>query len=81
MIALGVTFVLVDGRLVVGNQVIDDKLSDIPRIGGLQLPEGPGKAGNFLLIGSDSRDFVESASDGEGVRHRGARPARRSPTR
>jgi hypothetical protein len=41
--------------------VIDSKLSEIPRVGGLQLPEGPGKAGNYLLIGSDARDFVESA--------------------
>ncbi len=54
MIALGLTFVLVAAALVVGNQVIDDKLSNIPRIGGLQLPEGPGDAGNFLIIGSDS---------------------------
>ena len=78
VIALGVTFVLVTGALVVGNRVIDDKLSDIPRIGGLELPEGPGKAGNFLIIGSDSRSRPEQR---EGVRHRGRDRARRSPTR
>jgi LCP family protein required for cell wall assembly len=61
VIALGVTFVLVTGGIVGANQVIDNKLSEIPRVGGLQLPEGPGKAGNYLLIGSDARDFVESA--------------------
>lgn len=55
VIALGVTFVLVVGALIVGNQVIDNKISDIPRIGGLDLPQGPGQAGNFLIIGSDSR--------------------------
>lgn len=55
VIALGVTFVLVASALVVGNRVIDDKISDIPRIGGLELPDGPGEAGNFLIIGSDSR--------------------------
>jgi LCP family protein required for cell wall assembly len=55
VIALGVTFVLVVGSLVVGNRVIDDKISDIPRIDGLELPDGPGEAGNFLIIGSDSR--------------------------
>jgi LCP family protein required for cell wall assembly len=55
VIALGVTFVLVVGALVVGNRVIDDKISDIHRVGGLELPEGPGEAGNFLIIGSDSR--------------------------
>jgi LCP family protein required for cell wall assembly len=55
VIALGVTFVLVVGALVVGNRVIDDKISDIHRVGGLELPDGPGEAGNFLIIGSDSR--------------------------
>jgi LCP family protein required for cell wall assembly len=55
VIALGVTFVLVVGALVVGNRVIDDKISDIHRVGGLTLPDGPGEAGNFLIIGSDSR--------------------------
>jgi LCP family protein required for cell wall assembly len=63
VIALGVTFVLVTGGLVVGNRVIDAKLSDIPRVGNLTLAPGPGKAGNYLLIGSDSRDFVESSAD------------------
>ncbi len=63
MIALGVTFVLVTGGIVGANQVIASRLDDIPRIGGLQLPEGPGKAGNYLVIGSDTRDFVESAGE------------------
>jgi LCP family protein required for cell wall assembly len=60
VIALGLTFVLVAGALIVGNQVIDEKLSDIPRIGGLELPEGPGEAGNFLIIGSDSRKGLDN---------------------
>ena len=63
VIALGVTFVLVTSALLVGNQVIDAKLQGIQRIGGLNLPEGPGKAGNYLIIGSDSRDFVTTAGD------------------
>jgi LCP family protein required for cell wall assembly len=63
VIAFVVTLVLVTGGLVVGNRVIDDKLSTIPRVGGLTLAAGPGKAGNYLLIGSDSRDFVQSAGD------------------
>ncbi|MGZ4691100.1 MAG: LCP family protein [Acidimicrobiia bacterium] len=63
VIALGVTFVLVTTALIVGNRVVDSKLADIPRVGGLVLPEGPGKAGNYLIIGSDSRDFVTTAGD------------------
>jgi polyisoprenyl-teichoic acid--peptidoglycan teichoic acid transferase len=61
VIAFGLTFVLVVGALIVGNQVIDEKLSNIPRIGGLVLPEGPGQAGNFLIIGSDSRAGLDNA--------------------
>jgi LCP family protein required for cell wall assembly len=64
VIALGVTFVLVTSALLVGNRVIDDKISDIPRIAGLELPDGPGEAGNFLVIGSDSRSGVDAAHFG-----------------
>ncbi len=62
VIALGVTFALVAGALVVGNRVIDDKISDIHRVGGLDLPEGPGEAGNFLIIGSDSRKDLNNTT-------------------
>lgn len=65
LIALGVTFVLVTGGVVGANQVIDSRLSDIPRVGGLDLPSGPGEAGNYLVIGSDSRDFVDNASEAQ----------------
>ncbi len=61
VIAFGVTFVLVTGGLVVGNRVVDSKLSDIPRVGNLTLAPGPGKAGNYLLIGSDSRADLGNA--------------------
>ncbi len=63
MIALGVTFVLVTGGIVGANQVINSRFDDIPRIGNLKLPSGPGQAGNFLVIGSDTRDFVQSAGE------------------
>jgi polyisoprenyl-teichoic acid--peptidoglycan teichoic acid transferase len=64
VIALGVTFVLVTSALFVGNRVIDDKISDIPRINGLVLPDGPGEAGNFLVIGSDSRSGLDASHFG-----------------
>jgi LCP family protein required for cell wall assembly len=65
LIAFGVSFVLMTGGIIGANQVIDDRLGDIPRIGGLELPEGPGKAGNYLVIGSDTRDFVESEGEAQ----------------
>jgi LCP family protein required for cell wall assembly len=61
VIAFVVTFVLVAGGLVVGNRVVDSKLNDIPRVGGLTLAPGAGKAGNFLIIGSDSRAGLDNA--------------------
>jgi LCP family protein required for cell wall assembly len=65
VIALVVTFVLVTGGIIGANQVIDSRLADIPRIGGLELPQGPGEAGNYLVIGSDTRDFVESEGEAQ----------------
>jgi LCP family protein required for cell wall assembly len=65
VIAFGVSFVLMTGGIIGANQVIDDRLGDIPRIGGLELPEGPGEAGNYLVIGSDTRDFVESEGEAQ----------------
>jgi LCP family protein required for cell wall assembly len=65
VIALVTTFVLVTAGIVVGNVAIDDALSDIQRVGGLELPEGPGEAGNYLVIGSDARDFVETEGQAE----------------
>ncbi len=62
LIALVVTFVLVTGGLIVGNRVVDNKLNDIPRVGNLTLAPGPGKAGNYLILGSDSRSFETNAA-------------------
>jgi LCP family protein required for cell wall assembly len=62
VIALVVTFVLVTGGLIVGNRVVDNKLNDIPRVGNLTLAPGPGKAGNYLILGSDSRSFETNAT-------------------
>jgi LCP family protein required for cell wall assembly len=56
VIALVVTFVLVTGGIIGANVVIDNRLSDIQRVGGLELPEGPAEAGNYLIVGSDARD-------------------------
>jgi LCP family protein required for cell wall assembly len=63
VIAFVVIFALVTGGLVVGNRVIDDKLSNIQRVGNLTLPPGPGEAGNYLIIGSDRRDPNQTAEE------------------
>lgn len=60
VIALIAIFVLVSIALLIGNRVIDSQLNDIPRVGRLALAPGPGKAGNFLLIGSDSRAGLDN---------------------
>jgi LCP family protein required for cell wall assembly len=65
VVALIATFVLLTGGIVGANMAIDQRLDDIPRINGLELPEGPGEAGNYLVIGSDSREFVESEGEAE----------------
>jgi LCP family protein required for cell wall assembly len=65
VIALVATVILLTGGIVGANFAIDDALSDIQRVGGLDLPEGPGEAGNYLVIGSDARDFVETEGQAE----------------
>ncbi len=61
VIALGVAFVLVMSGLLVGNRVIDDKLSEIHRVKVDVQAEGPAEAGNYLIVGSDTRAFVDNA--------------------
>lgn len=64
LIALGVSSVLAVGGVVVGNQVIDEKLSEIHRVDELVLAsEGPAEAGNYLIVGSDTRQFVEGQTE------------------
>ncbi len=64
VIALGVAFVLVVGGIVVGNRMISDKLSEIHRIPNLVVAsEGPAQAGNYLIVGSDTRQFVENQAE------------------
>jgi len=66
LVALGVSGALAVGGVVVGNQLIDDRLSEIPRVNELVLAsEGPAEAGNYLIVGSDSRQFVENQTEVE----------------
>ena len=51
--------VVVTGGFAV-NLAVSAKIAGIGRIKGLNLPSSPGKAGNYLVLGSDSRSFVEN---------------------
>ena len=51
--------------IVVLNLKVDDTLASTQRIGGLSFPDGPAEGGNYLIIGSDSRAFVQDASQAQ----------------
>lgn len=65
LIAVGAAFATLCTSVVAVNLVVDSKISDIRRVPGLTLPTTPGKAGNYLVLGSDSRDFVENDAQAE----------------
>lgn len=60
LIAVAVAFTTLCTGVVGVNLFVDSKIADIRRVDGLELPSTPGKAGNYLVLGSDSRDFVEN---------------------
>jgi polyisoprenyl-teichoic acid--peptidoglycan teichoic acid transferase len=61
-IALVIALTVTVGGLVGVNVVIDRKINSIERVENLDLDENtdPGEPANFLLIGSDTRAFVEN---------------------
>ncbi len=81
MIALGVVCVLTIGGVVGANVVIDSSLAGIDRV---QLRtaalEGEAEAGNYLLIGSDSRAFIDNAIDEEQFGDKEVEAGQRSDT-
>ncbi|MGZ8764278.1 MAG: hypothetical protein ACXW2C_01105, partial [Acidimicrobiia bacterium] len=66
VIAFGVVFVLTVGGVVGANVVIDSSLAGIDRVQlrTVELPDEV-EAGNYLLIGSDSRAFIDNEIDAE----------------
>jgi len=81
VIALGVVCVLTIGGVVGANVVIDSSLAGIDRV---QLRtaalEGEAEAGNYLLIGSDSRAFIDNAIDEEQFGDKEVEAGQRSDT-
>lgn len=81
LIALGVSFLLVVGGTVIGNQVVNDRLNEIPRAPELELmAEGPAAAANYLIVGSDSRQFVDNAVQEEAFGSAAEQGGQRSDT-
>jgi len=81
VIALGVVLVLTIGGVVGANVVIDSSLAGIDRVH-LRTAELPGTAegGNYLLIGSDTRSFVNNAADAQRFGGKNAEAGQRSDT-
>ncbi len=49
--------------VVVLNYKVSDTLARTKKISGLHFPDGPAQGGNYLIIGSDSRAFVDNAAE------------------
>jgi LCP family protein required for cell wall assembly len=66
LIAAAVTTALVTGGVVVARRMVDDGLDKVKKVhvGGLDVPE-PGAPMNVLVIGSDSRAFVDTAQEAQ----------------
>jgi LCP family protein required for cell wall assembly len=67
VIALGVALVFTVGGVVSANIAIDQKFEQISRVEVTLASSDPGTSGNFLLIGSDSREFASTTDQAEAV--------------
>lgn len=59
VVALGVASIVVGTTVVAANVTIDAKFNQIERVEVELQPSDPGEAGNFLIIGSDTRAFIQ----------------------
>jgi LCP family protein required for cell wall assembly len=65
LIAFVAALVAVVSSVVVLNTKVNDTLAATKRIGNLNFPDGPAEGGNYLVIGSDSRAFVQDAAQAQ----------------
>jgi len=63
VIALGLAAVVVTSVVVAANMSIDAKFNEIERVEVQLEPSDPGESGNFLIIGSDTRQFEEPGNE------------------
>lgn len=80
VIALALVFVLVVSGVLVGNRVIDDKIADLHRVKVDVAAEGPAEAANFLIVGSDSRAFVQNEQQEQAFGNPSVESGQRSDT-
>jgi len=59
VVACAAALAIMVTSIVVLNVKVNQTLADTKRIGNLTFPEGPAEGGNYLIIGSDSRAFVQ----------------------
>lgn len=60
LIAFVAAAVALVASVVVLNTKVNDTLAATKRIGNINFPDGPAEGGNYLIVGSDSRAFVEN---------------------
>ncbi|HEX4778644.1 MAG TPA: LCP family protein [Acidimicrobiia bacterium] len=67
VMAFGLVMVLITTGIVGANVVTDQKFAAIHRVKNLRLSDQghPARAGNYLIIGSDTRAFVDNAQQAE----------------
>jgi len=80
VIALGVAVVFTVGGVVGANIAIDRKFEQISRVEVTLAPADPGVAGNFLLIGSDTRAFANTPEQEEAFGSKDEQTGQRSDT-
>src|SRR5680860_140428 len=82
LLALAMALVVTVGGLVSVNVVIDRKIANIERVPNLVLNDNtePAEPANFLLIGSDTRAFVDTAEEEESFGNEAEAGGQRSDT-
>jgi LCP family protein required for cell wall assembly len=65
IVACAAALVIMVASIVVLNVKVNQTLADTKRIGNLTFPEGPAEGGNYLIIGSDSRAFVQDQAQAQ----------------
>jgi LCP family protein required for cell wall assembly len=80
VVACAAALVVMVSSIVVLNVKVDQTLADTQRIGNLSFPDGPAEGGNYLIIGSDSRAFVQDQTQAQAFGTAASEGGQRSDT-